>query len=248
MNILNDKINELLQQLPAPDAARLRAAAGMYKDMYPFNSTEYLINGLIEAGVLSPADYQTMRTEYCTRNRYIELFSCAPRSFGETWGQPHLLANVPGMQQASTALDANFRGEYDLWYNGIKVEVKASRVAKKHPGGTLASKALVKSLWLQNREPFDMNFQQLKPDCCNVFVWMAVWSDCIDYWVIPAQDIKKHRSFSNQHRGSQTAANGAVVEGQFHIKHSNYDSMNPYKVDVADIGATIMHLRNTGKI
>ncbi|MDE6366941.1 MAG: hypothetical protein K2L33_05070 [Muribaculaceae bacterium] len=248
MNILNDKINELLQQLPAPVAARLRAAAGMHKDMYPFNGTEYLINGLIEAGVLSPADYQTMRTEYCTRNRYIDLFSYAPRSFGDTWGQPHLLANVPGMQQACMALDANFRGEYDLLFNGIKVEVKASRVAKKHPGGTLASKALVKSLWLQNREPFDMNFQQLKPDCCDVFVWMAVWSDCIDYWVIPAQDIKKHRSFSNQHRGSQTAANGAVVEGQFHINHSNYDSMNPYKVDVANIGEKITLLRATGKI
>ncbi len=248
MNILNDKINELLQQLPASDAKLLREEANKYKDMYPFNSTEYLINGLMEARVLSPADYQTMRTEYCARNRHIDLFSYAPRSFGETWGQPHLLANVPGMQQASTALDANFRGEYDLWFNGIKVEVKASRVAKKHPGGTLASKALVKSLWLQNREPFDMNFQQLKPDCCDVFVWMAVWSDCIDYWVIPAQDIKNHPNFSNQHRGSQIAANGAVVEGQFHINHSNYDDMNCYKVNVADIGEKITLLRVTGKI
>lgn len=248
MKILNDKINELLQQLPAPDASRLVNAANTYKDMYPFNNTEYLINGLMEAGVLLPADYQTMRADYCARNRYIDLFSIAPRSFGETWGQPHLLAEVPGMQQASAALDPNFKGEYDLRYNGVKVEVKASRVALKRPGGTLPSKALVKSLWLQHREPFDMNFQQLKPDCCDVFVWIAVWSDCIDYWVIPAQDIKNHPSFSNQHRGSRTAANGAVVEGQFHITHNNYDSMNPYKVDVADIGATITHLRDTGKI
>jgi len=33
----------------------------------------------------------------------------------------------------------------------------------------------VKALASDSNKEFRMNFQQVKPDCCDVFVWVAVW-------------------------------------------------------------------------
>lgn len=35
-----------------------------------------------------------------------------------------------------------------------------------------------------------MNFQQVKPRCCDVFVWIAVWRDVIRYWVLSSNEVE----------------------------------------------------------
>ena len=69
-----------------------------------------------------------------------------------------------------------------------------------------------------------MNFQQLKPYCCDVFVWIAVWRDAIRYWVVSSREVQTHPYYSTgQHRGN-------TGEGQLHIREHNINHMVEYEV------------------
>lgn len=199
--------------------------------VYPFNKFEYTISHLIAKNVISLDEYLDMRAEYLDRNRYLHLFELAPRTFGETWGQTHLMELVPEFKVPTRGLDPTFSGEYDLLLNDIHVEVKASRVVKKVGGDTLVNKALAST----STSKFDMNYQQLKPSCCDVFVWIAVWRDKIDYWVMSSEDVQNNPLLSNQHRAAQLTETGAVVEGQIHINNGNYQDFEKYRVQGRDI-------------
>ena len=206
--------------------------------VYPFNKFEYTISHLIAMNVISLDDYLDMRAEYLQRNKYLYLFELAPRTFGETWGQRHLMELVPEFQIPTKKLDSSFSGEYDLLLKGIHVEVKASRAVKKVGGDTLANKALSSN----SKSKFDMNYQQLKPGCCDVFVWIAVWRDKIDYWVMSSKDVQDNPLFSNQHRASQLSESGDVVEGQIHINDGNYLDFEKYRVQVRDIYNKVLEI------
>lgn len=93
----------------------------------------------------------------------------------------------------------------------IRVEVKASRATDASVEGPLYIKALASD----SGKPFWMNFQQIKPACCDVFVWIAVWRDLIRYWVFSSNEIASHSYYSKgQHRGN-------AGEGQLHVVHDN---------------------------
>ncbi len=62
-----------------------------------------------------------------------------------------------------------------------------------------------------------MNFQQLKPYCCDVFIWVAVYRDTIKCWVINSKDIQNSPLLSSQHRRKETKSNDLVEEGQIMI-------------------------------
>lgn len=206
--------------------------------VYPFNKFEYTISHLIAKNIISLDEYLEMRAEYLQRNKYLHLFELAPRTFGETWGQNHLMELVQEFKIPTKKLDPNFSGEYDLLLNDIHVEVKASRAVRKVGGDTLANKALASN----SKSKFDMNYQQLKPSCCDVFVWIAVWRDKIDYWVMSSDDVQNNPLLSNQHRASQLSESGAVVEGQIHINDSNYKDFEKYRVQVRDIYAKVIEI------
>lgn len=199
--------------------------------VYPFNKFEYTISHLIAKKIISLDQYLDMRAEYLERNKYLHLFELAPRTFGETWGQTHLMELVPEFKIPNRKLDPSYKGEYDLILNNIHVEVKASRAVRKVGGDTLANKALASN----STSKFDMNYQQLKPGCCDVFVWIAVWRDKIDYWVMSSEDVQNNPLLSNQHRASQISESGAIVEGQIHINNSNYQDFEKYRVQVREI-------------
>lgn len=211
--------------------------------VYPFNKFEYTISHLIAKNIISLDEYLDMRAEYLQRNRYLHLFELAPRTFGETWGQTHLMELVPEFKVPTKRIDPNFKGEYDLILDDIHVEVKASRAVKKIGGDTLANKALASN----SKSKFDMNYQQLKPSCCDVFVWIAVWRDKIDYWVMSSEDVQNSPLLSNQHRASQLSATGAVVEGQIHINNGNYQNFEKYRVQVRDIYNKVLEIGRKGQ-
>ena len=109
----------------------------------------------------------------------------------------------------------------------IRVEVKASRVVEYR-----SDKALhLKALRSDSTKTFDMNFQQLKPRYCDVFVWIAVWIDVIKCWVIPSSVIEK--IYKPQHRGN-------IGEGQFHLKPSNIHSFDQYLTQLSEIEKAIL--------
>ena len=199
--------------------------------VYPFNKFEYIISHLIATDTITLQQYLDIRNRYLERNRYLYVFEItAPRTFGETWAQRHLNEVVPELKRPSTSYDPNYSGQYDFWYEGIKIEVKASRAVRRKSGDSL----IVKALSSDSKYGFDMNFQQIKPSCCDVFVWIAVWRDKIRYWVLSSKEVENNSYYSiGQHRGN-------VGEGQLWLKESNIADFNKYEIDVHNILSKII--------
>ncbi|MDO4628181.1 MAG: hypothetical protein Q4C70_03275 [Planctomycetia bacterium] len=203
--------------------------------VYPFNKFEYIISHLIGTDVITLQQYIDIRNNYLERNKYLYIFEItASRTFGEKWAQRHLNEVVPELQQPSTMYDSNYSGQYDFWYSGIRIKVKASRAVRRKSGDSL----IIKALSSDSKYGFDMNFQQIKPACCDVFVWIGVWRDVIRYWVLSSDEVKNNRYYSSgQHRGN-------VGEGQLWLKETNINDFVVYEVGVRDILLKIIEKAN----
>lgn len=234
-------MEKLLKELKNQIVAMNKANASKYNlsdeildnlySVYPFNKFEYIISHLIGTDTITLQQYLDIRNSYLERNKYLYVFEItAPRTFGETWAQRHLNEVVPELQRPSTLNDPEYSGQYDFWYNGIRIEVKASRAVRRKSGDSL----IIKALSSDSKYGFDMNFQQIKPACCDVFVWIAVWRDAIRYWVLSSDEVKSNRYYSSgQHRGN-------VGEGQLWLKNTNIDDFNEYEVGVREILSKIV--------
>lgn len=98
------------------------------QSVFPFNEYEHLICNLIEKGGMSYDEYIEIRTEYISENPHLWIFEIsAPRGFGEKFAQTYVQGQCSKLKKPSKKLDSNYTGEYDLWLDGIRIEVKASR-------------------------------------------------------------------------------------------------------------------------
>jgi hypothetical protein len=199
--------------------------------VYPFNEYEFLISSLMGLGKITIDDYHELRDEYIARNMYLYIFEIsAPRSFGEAWAQGHLKELVPALEKPSKKLDPKYCGDYDFFLDGkIRIEVKASRAVDSASGEPLYVKALASD----SLKTFWMNFQQVKPACCDVFVWVAVWRDTIRYWVLSSHELENHPEYSTgQHRGN-------TGEGQLHVRQDNIKDFAPYEAQSNNLAEAI---------
>ena len=106
-----------------------------------------------------------------------------------------------------------FDGEFDLLLDGIRVEVKACRANSTKFGGNLASRAYLHQE--AHDHAFKYHYQQLKPSCCDVFLWIGVCRDELLYWVISSEELIQTRRLGTQHRNEKTGTLGVpVYEGQ----------------------------------
>lgn len=200
----------------------MRQRLGDLFSVFPFNEYEYIISTLLGLGKLSLDEYYELRDEYISRNMFLYVFEIsAPRRFGENWAQGHLKELVPELVKPSKKRDPDYSGQYDFYLDEkIRIEVKASRAVDFNSREALP----VKALSSDSEKEFDMNFQQTKPACCDVFIWVGVWRDVIRYWVLTSDEVANNKYFSKgQHRGN-------VGEGQLHLKHNNIDEFAKYEV------------------
>lgn len=227
METLISQLKERIQRLPKEMASGLSdEILDKLYSVYPFNKFEYVISHLIAEKAITLDEYLEVRNTYLNRNKYLYLFEItAPRTFGETWAQRHLNEIVPELERPTHEADSSYSGQYDFWLDGIKIEVKASRAVERKSGSPLILKALASG----SKKGFDMNFQQIKPACCDVFVWIGVWRDVIRYWVLSRDEVVNDKFFSKgQHRGNEG-------EGQLWIKETNIDHFRQYEVKVNEI-------------
>ena len=191
MEKLKKQLDGLISELEDSDAIYERLENLI--SVYPFNEYEYMISTLLGREKLSLDDYYALRDEYVERNMYLYIFEIsAPRGFGETWAQGHLKELVPELEKPLKKKDPDYSGQYDFYLDGkITIEVKASRAVDFD----LQAPLYVKALSSDSDRPFDMNFQQVKPGCCDVFVWVAVWRDKIRYWVLASKELEANRYY-----------------------------------------------------
>ena len=234
MEKLRAELDDLVATLPNAEA--FRASLDTLISVYPFNEYEYIIAALFAANKLTHDEYIELRDAYISRNMFLYIFEIgAPRGFGEAWAQGHLKELVPELQKPSKKLDPSYSGEYDFLLDGrIKIEVKASRAVDFDSDEPLYVKALASD----STKRFDMNFQQVKPACCDVFVWIGVWRDVIRHWVLASKEMASNRYYSTgQHRGN-------IGEGQLHLKHDNIGEFSGYEAQSNSLAAAIRDAYN----
>jgi hypothetical protein len=246
MEKLKEELNKLIKRLDKSEDF-LATLESLYS-VYPFSEYEYIISHLLSARKLTIEEYYELRNAYIDRNLYLSIFEIsAPRGFGDTWAFGHLKELVPDFQRPSKKLDKNYSGEYDFWLEcidskkknyGIKIEVKASRAVDfDKPNEPL----YIKALSSDSKRQFDMNFQQIKPACCDVFVWLAVWRDKIRYWVLTSNEVANNKYYSEgQHRGN-------VGEGQLHLNRENIRDFDKYEVRSIKIKEKVIDAYNRRK-
>lgn len=218
---LRSYLERLIDSLDIGNREMLQVRLESLVSVFPFNEYEYMITFLVDRNVISFSEYEELRRNYVSENRYLDLFSLAPRVFGQIWGEQHLMDLDGGFQKPSRSLDLEYEGQYDLWLEGIRVEVKAARAIHTKKRGALASKALH---W-GAEAPFWMNYQQIKLDLCDVFVFIGVWVDKIVYWVMSNDDVKHNTYLSHQHRGG--------IEYQIGIRDRNIQEFDDYRVEAS---------------
>lgn len=192
------------------------------RSVFPFNEYEHLICNLIKKNGLTYEQYIEIRSEYISKNPNLWIFEIsAPRGFGEKFAQTYVHGKCSKLKAPSKKIDPNYAGEYDFWLDEITIEVKASRAVDSDSEEPLYVKALARD----TKKKFLMNFQQLKPQCCDVFIWVAVFRDEIVLWVMNSNEVLNNPLYSNgQHRGNKGN------EGQLHIKHDNIQVLSKYEL------------------
>ncbi len=172
-----------------------------------------------------------IRSEYISENPNLWVFEIsAPRGFGEKFAQTYIQGKCSNLKKASKKLDPDYSGQYDLWLDGITIEVKASRAVDSDSDEPLYMKALSRN----TKKRFLMNFQQLKPQYCDVFIWVAVFRDEIVLWIMGSSEVLNNPLYSKgQHRGN------IGNEGQLHIKDDNIHMLNKYELKGDNIEAAI---------
>ncbi len=230
MEHLQEQLDNLLSHIPNAEA--IRTQLENLVSVYPFNEYEYIISHLLAADVLSLDGYYELRDEYLARNMFLYIFEIsAPRTFGESWAQGHLKELVPELQKPTKKLDPEYSGQYDFLLGDVKIEVKASRAVDAGMNAPLYVKALASD----SKKPFWMNFQQIKPGCCDVFVWVAVWRDTIMHWVQSSHEVENNRHYSKgQHRGN-------VGEGQLHLRQDNIRDFDKFQVKSNELRQAIIN-------
>lgn len=219
MERLHEELDNLLKNIPEENEIRERVDSLV--SVYPFNEYEYIICTLLAMKALTLDDYYELRNNYINRNFFLYIFEIsAPRSFGESWAQGHLKSLVPSLKKPTKSEDPQYSGQYDLLLDNIRIEVKASRAVDANSDEPL----YIKALNSDSEKEFWMNFQQVKCDCCDVFVLIAVWRDLIRYWVLSSREVAKHPRYSiGQHRGN-------IGEGQLHMRHDSIGDFVEYEV------------------
>lgn len=235
MDTLKQKLNTLIEELSEEKRTAIKNRLDDLASVYPFNEYEYIISSLMGFGKITLDDYYVIRDDYISRNIFLYIFEIAsPRGFGERWAQGQLMSLEPDFIKPTKKIDSNYSGQYDiaLKYKDelIKIEVKASRAVDEESEEPL----YIKALSYNSHQPFDMNFQQIKPACADVFIWIAVWRDVIKYWVISSTEVKSNRYYSDkQHRGN-------IGEGQLHIKDNNIDEFAQYECTPKEIKQAVI--------
>jgi len=221
---LEDYLASLAESLKNNDKELLNARLKSLMSVFPFNEYEYTLMFLLNKKVIKFREYEKLRNEYVSSNRYLDLYGLAPRIFGEIWGHEHIKDLDKTFMKPDKSIDPDYDGQYDLWINNVRVEVKAARAINTKKRGSLVSTALR----YDSSEPFWMNFQQLKLDICDVFIFLGVWADQIIYWVFSNDEVKNNKYLSHQHRGG--------IEYQIGITDKNIRDFDEYRVNPPEIG------------
>ena len=198
--------------------------------IYPFTTESRILVYLVASKAITYEQFNKLHSDFKKRNKYLDLYDLAPRTFGETWCEKKILDLFPDFIKASkknlSSVYPDFKGEFDLWLDGIRVEVKACRANSKGNKESISSRAYLHAE--AKKYSFKYHYQQLKPSCCDVFIWIGVCRDQLLYWVISSEELKNSDKFVSQHRNQESdTKKKEIFEGQVFMTE---EDLKPYLV------------------
>lgn len=235
MKELNMKLKELIDNTKGK--SEIIKSIKNKKTIVPFCVETNLLAYFLSIGELSYDKYMELIVEYCKRNKYLNLYEMAPCTYGKTWIEKHIRSIFPEFIKATkknlSIEYPNFNKEFDLWLDGIRIEIKACRANNTETKGSLASRAY---LHAEAKEAgFRYHYQQLKPSCCDIFIWVGTCRDELIYWILTSKEVRETGKLSPQHRNKDTGAVGAeaeIFEGQIFMTE---EELKPFMVEEKDI-------------
>lgn len=203
--------------------------------VYPFSDYELIISNLLWMDKMSLWEYEIMRDDYMMRNRHLDKFQMAGKSVWK-WAEDIMIDWGYWLKKPNKKIDSNYSQQtsYDAYmeYDNriIRIEIKASRVTESWND---TEYFIDKALFSDSKKPFWMNFQQLKPQYSDVFVFIAIYRDQLKYWILSSDEVKNY-GLDESHIGrfspwqhSWNAGN----EWQLHIRESNIGDFDLYLVN-----------------
>lgn len=211
---------------------------------FPFSRESNLLAYFLSTGEITYDIYTKLQADYCQRNQYLYLFDMSPRTYGQTWGEEHIRSLFPEFKKATkenvASIYPDFDGEFDLLLENIRVEVKACRANSTKRGGNLASRAYLHSE--AKTAGFKYHYQQLKPSCCDIFIWIGTCRDKLLYWVLTSEELLKTEKMGSQHRNENTGMDGTkIFEGQVFMTE---EELSPFQVAETDILNAVLQKMN----
>ncbi len=230
MRILKQSLIELVNKSRSKDLLSKKIEEQDY---------EYVYVALQDEGLLSFDRYQQLKQEFEERNKYLPVIRItSPRAFGETWAEDYIVGLFPELQSTRKDKSVKAKGQYDVFCkrdgrDTVRIEVKAGRAVDRNRHNMPYDRRAFSTLDTDGL--FDMNFQQMKPDCFDVAILMGVWTDKIRYWVLSSKEMRGHKHFSSgQHRGNKG------YEGQIHIKTESLNDFKQFEVEEGKVLETVL--------
>jgi hypothetical protein len=189
---------------------------------------EQIIVALKSDGVLSDKQYEMLKKNYMVANKYLMYYGISSRIFGEIWAIQQLKGVDSRFIEPNKSLDPSFCGEYDLLFEGVKIQARACRALNLREEGDRFALAMHYDI----QKFFVMHFRQLKIECCDVLILIGVWMDKMVYWAFPYNEVKQDKYFATY--------KGESEDGLLVINDKNMPEFEKFRVAESDLGEFIL--------
>lgn len=238
------EINNLINKLSELDKEDMNNQVWDLVHIYPFNEYEFVISNLLGRWKMNLEEYDKMRENYHSRNIHLDKFQMAWKSVWK-WAEDLLLEGNYWLYKPSRKIDINYSQQtsYDAYMNFqdniIRVEIKASRVTESWNNDDFF---IDKALFSTDNKSFWMNFQQLKPQFCDVFIFIAIYRDKLTYWVLSSDEVKNYgnNTWDRWKFSKWQHSWNSWNEWQLHIRDTNISDFDKYSVEKEDISESII--------
>lgn len=237
-------INDIVNRLSEMEKIEMINKLNDLKDIvFPFSDYEFIISNLLWMSKMSLNEYETMRDEYMERNRHLDKFQMAWKSVWKR-AEDIMIEWWYWLEKPSRKIDPFYTQQtsYDAYmeysWEIIRIEIKASRVTESWNDEDFF---IDKALFSYTEKSFWMNFQQLKPQFCDVFIFIAIYRDKLKHWVLSSTEVKTYWE-QDWHTGRFSPwqhAGNAWNEWQLHIRETNIKDFDKYLATGEDINNAI---------
>ncbi len=189
---------------------------------------ERVISALKSDAVLSSQQYEMLKKNYMVFNKYLMYYGIGSRIFGEIWAIQQLKGLDSRFKEPDKASDPSYCGEYDLLFEGVKIEARACRAVNLGEEGDRFAMAM----HYDTRKFFAMHFRQLRIESCDILVLIGVWMDQLVYWAFPYNEIKDNEYFVKY--------KGEIEDGLLVINDKNIAGFDKFRVEESGLAEVIL--------